>query len=71
MKQPSKKRKSYEIKGTGIGIRTCNECPFLLINQLARTALCNASDVELEYSDEIIVPDWCGNKKQDEKRVQD
>ena len=66
MKQPSRKKKNVaEIKGTGKGIRTCNECPFLLLNLLEKRALCNASDVELEYEDEIIVPDWCGNKEKD------
>ena len=64
MKQPSRKKKpSYEIKGTGKGVRTCNECPFLLINKTEKRAFCNASDAELEYEDEIIVPDWCGNKE--------
>lgn len=69
MKQPSRKKKeTNEIKGTGIGIDSCNECPFLLVS--GGKAICNTHDVEFEYSDNIAVPDWCGNKKQkDEKRI--
>lgn len=70
MKQPSKKKKPrVTITGTGLGIRTCTECPFLLMDGVH--AICNASDVEINYivGEEILVPDWCGNKKEDEKRV--
>lgn len=70
MKQPSrKKHKVNSFQGTGEGIEFCNDCPFLIL--LDGVAICNASDVRIEHDNinKIIVPDWCGNKKQDESRI--
>lgn len=60
-KKDRKKRSSFGAEGSGLDY--CNECPFLKLTE--EKAVCNTSDVELEYEDNnrIPVPDWCGNKK--------
>lgn len=72
MKQPSRKIKKHiaEVNGTGIGIDTCNECPFLLLS--VGKSICNSSDVILSDRDDvkIKVPEWCGNNKKYGKGIQ-
>lgn len=70
MKQPSKRKRKIpsHIEGTGVGVDTCNECPFMLTQN--GISVCNASDMVLGNESVINVPDWCGNKKGYEKGIQ-
>lgn len=69
MKQPSKKKKkTTHVEGTGIGIETCNECPFMLTQN--GFSICNASDAVLGEEKVIKVPNWCGNNKKYGKGIQ-
>lgn len=71
MKQPSrkvKKKNPNEVTGTGLGIETCNECPFMLIKE--GQSFCNASDVVLGEIGIVYVPKWCGNNKEYGKGIQ-
>ena len=69
MKQPSKKKKEIKhVTGTGEGLDYCDECPFMLMQN--GVSVCNASDMVLGNESVINVPDWCGNKKGYEKRIQ-
>lgn len=64
MKQPVRKKKVEKvghITGTGKGIDTCNECPFLSI--VDGVSICSTSDIILGKEKTTPVPDWCGNKK--------
>ena len=67
MAQPIRRKKKHieHVKGTGIGISTCNECPFMLTQN--GVSVCNASDIVLGTDGIIKVPEWCGNKKNDEE----
>ena len=68
-KQPIRKRKAESpsgIRGTGKGIKYCNECPFLKMNATTQKVQCLSNDhvfQDIVDLDRIPVPNWCGNKK--------
>lgn len=65
--QPFRKRKSKipgEIKGTGKGVKFCNECPFLRMDSTVVECLSNSYAFKgIKDLERIPVPDWCGNRK--------
>ena len=67
MRQPTRKKKKVveHITGTGKGLDYCDECPFITF--VDDVPVCVANDVELSIGNDgkIIVPDWCGNKREE------
>jgi len=69
MKQPQRRKKKIRehIQGTGKGVDFCDECPFLDFDN--GVPFCSANDVNLNTDNNgfVPVPDWCGNKKNEQK----
>lgn len=75
MAQPTRRHKvikpsKSEIKGSGEGLKYCNDCPFFSVDDVDnyRTYTCVPNDYVIDKGsrDEIKsikVPKWCGNKK--------
>ena len=72
VKQPKrgKVKKIEHVQGTGLGLDFCDECPFLGYKD-GGVPYCNTNDKVLTTDNDgyVVVPDWCGNKKNDEKNI--
>ena len=55
------KRKNNERNTTGGGIRYCDECPFLGV--LKHKFYCPTHEILFEETENITIPDICGNKQ--------
>lgn len=52
------------LSNIGDGIEYCNQCPFLAYDKKKKSYICSPNDLVMGTDDNILVPEWCGNKKQ-------